>query len=657
MSSIINYCKTANECKQKGDYDSAIENFKNALEIDPYNLSIYNDLGIIYYCKKDYKSAIKIYEKAIEVNPSYAIAYNNLGIICYEQQNYLESINNYQKAINLNPKYYDAYHNLGNAYFKINRHDKAIEIYKKALEINPVSAHIYNNLGISYSNIGQYDLSIKNFKKVTGLQPDYIDAYYNLAEIYSKKNDQENALNYYLKTIELKPDYLDTSTKLGHLYAGRKEYKLAVDCYNHSLKFNQNLSDVDLYNNLGVCYQNIKQYELAAEAYNKAIKLNPAHIESYCNLGVTYSFLEQLEESETCYKKVIGLNPEYADAYYNLAILNTKQNMIKESIKNYEKSVKLDPNPNRIFNLSMNCLLSGNYKKGLELYEIRTKLENYKLLNIPKFDKPKWDGKSFKGKTLYIYSEQGYGDSIQFSRYIFQLKNLGGKILFKPQAGLEKLFRQSHIPAEIIDNNVKNEDINFDIHCSIVSLPYLLNARIDNVPAAKKYLYSDPETVAFYKEKYFDNNLFKIGIKWQGNAVGDINRAASLENFYKLTKLKNIKLYSLQKDFGIEQLKDKPDNIDIINLGDTFKDFADTAAAIQNLDLIVTIDTSVAHLAGAMNKPTIILIPYCPEWRWLLDREDTPWYKSAKLFRQKERNNWDEVLQRVFEELNKTIII
>ena len=992
MNLSINYYETANQYKQKGEYDLAIENFIRAIKSEPNNIAMYNDLGICYYVTNNYNKAIETYENALKINPEYATAYNNLGIIYFDTQNIEKSIISYKKAIEFNPKYADAYNNLGNLYssvekyenaienykkaidldvnhfsaynnlgltlFAIENYNAAIDCYKKALTINPQYSDSYNNLGHVYLEIKEFDLAIANVKKALEFNPENAEAYNNLGLLYYNKKLFDLSVNSYEKAIRLKQnfyaaifnlssvyfiqgefkagfdlyesrfhannkekicltnflkpkwngnsienktiyvyyeqgfgdtlmfsryllslnsigakvlfkvqkhleslfeknnlkakiisqdtpddsiefdehipllslprifktnlenipyssgylqanpekaalykekyfnnnkfkvgifwqgnpkgmkeraaslrnfykiseitnvelyslqkgygigqldelpdsiniidlgsgfnDYSDTAAaianldlvitidtsiahlaaamnkptwivlsyipewrwlldredtpwyksvrlfrqkeknnweevfdrvccelniKIGHLYAEKNEFNLAIECYNKSLKFDFNQNFIDVYNNLGVCYHNTKQYEFSIEFYKKAIELKHDSVESYCNMGVAYSYLNKDEEAESCYKKAIGLNKEYADAYYNLAILDTKHNRINDSLENYEKSVKLDPNPDRIFNLSMNYLLSGNYKKGLKLYEIRTELEKYKLLNIPTFSNPKWDGRPFKGKTLYIYSEQGLGDSIQFSRYIFQVKHLGGEILFKPQAGLERLFRQSHIPAEIIDNNVKNEDIKFDIHCSIVSLPYLLNSKIDNIPLAKKYLYSDPETFALYKEKYFNNDFLKIGIKWQGNVVGNGNRAASLENFYKLAKLKNIKLYSLQKDFGIEQLKDKPENIDIINLGETFRDFADTAAAVQNLDLIITIDTSVAHLAGAMNKPTWILIPYCPEWRWLLDREDTPWYKSARLFRQKEEGNWDEVLDRVYKELINT---
>jgi len=443
--------------------------------------------------------------------------------------------------------------------------------------------------------------------------------------------------------------YCELSIKIGNLYAERKKFEKALECYNIPLKFNYNVLEV--YNNMGVCYHNLAKYEQAIDSYKELLKYKPDSVETYCNLGAAYSYSERHQESEDCYIKAAELNPNYPEAYYNRALLYARQNMTDKAIEYYEKSIQLDPHPNKIFNLATSYLLKGDYEKGLYLYENRVKMEKYKPLRIPEFDKPKWDGTPLNGKTIYVYTEQGFGDSIQFSRYIFQLNEMGGKIKFKPQWEVERLFMQSNFPVEMIDRFTGHHKVEFDVHSPVMSLPYLLKAKPDNIPISGKYLYASPNEIAVHKKRFFDNDCFKIGIKWNGTTI----KTVMLEHFYRLAELNNVKFYSLQTDINTENIKNKPENFEIIDIGSSFHDFADTAAAIENLDLVISVDTSVAHLAGALGKPVWILIPFCPEWRWFMDREDTPWYGSARLFRQKHKNNWEEVFDRIYEELAQSI--
>ena len=227
-------------------------------------------------------------------------------------------------------------------------------------------------------------------------------------------------------------------------------------------------------------------------------------------------------------------------------------------------------------------------------------------------------------KTIYVYAEQGFGDTIMFSRYIPLLENISKKVIFRPQVQLKELFENNFPNVKILDDSIADEDIQFDAHIPLLSLPLMFKTDLSSIPFSEGYLKADPDKINFYKNKYFCNEKYKIGIFWNADHRYVPEKSISLSYFYRFAQLQNIELYSLQKGYGREQLKDLPDSIKITDMGAGFNDYSDTAAAIANLDLLITVDTSVAHLAGAMNKPRLVIASCRTEWRWMLDREDTP---------------------------------
>lgn len=573
------------------------------------------------------------------------VYYFNLGLSLEKEGQYEKAIEAFINASEINPEYPNIFYNLGNTYAKTSQHKLAISAYKKAIKLAPDQYLYFNNLAVVYAQTKKYELAIKNFKEVIKIKGDNLDTLNNLKKVYTEILSEEKSIK---NKTELNNNLAETCSKIGFIYANDKKYKLAIDEYNKALELNPKLFDA--YCNLAVSYTALNEYNLALENYNKAIKHNPNRADLYSNLGVLHANKQDYHTAIANYNKAIELNPNYAEAYYNLGISLMNINKVDEAICAYKKAVELSPDSKKTFNLGLSYLVNKDFKKGFKCYESRINMSSYKKLKVPKFSKPKWNGESLKDKTIYVYPEQGLGDSIQFSRYLYILKDMAKKVIFKPQESLVKLFKQTDLPTNIdIVDKISEDD--FDFYCSIMSLPYLLNTDVNEIPCSSKYLHADPDKVSWYNEKYFKNDSFKIGIKWYGNPMGDKNRSAQLKNFYKLASLPNVKLYSLQKDEGIEQLKHLPNNFEIIDLGSTFNDFTDTAATIENLDLVITIDTSVAHLSAAMEKPTWILIPFKPEWRWFLDSETTPWYDSVKLFRQKTTDDWDSVIELIYKEL------
>ena len=253
---------------------------------------------------------------------------------------------------------------------------------------------------------------------------------------------------------------------------------------------------------------------------------------------------------------------------------------------------------------------------------------------------------------MLIQYEQGFGDSIQFLRYVEQIKPLAKKIIFRTRDKLLDLLKINLNGFEVIGQSLPIEELQFDYHIPLMSLPKVLNSKIDNIPLAQGYIKADAKKTEEYKKNFFDNDYFKIGISWNGTEGGSQKRSIPLELFYPLTKMKNTKVYSFQKGLGSGQLELLPPNVEIVDLGNTFDDFSDTAAAMSNLDLFITSDNGNLNLAGAMGKKAFLLLTQYPDWRWFFDEETTPWYNSVKIFKQANENDgWEPVMQRAFKEL------
>jgi len=611
------YINLGNAYIEKGDADSAIDSYYHALNLEPDNPKIFYNLAHSYKSKSDLDAAINYYNKAIGLNPSYQAAYVNLGNIYMAQRMFNDAIICYQKATNLDPNDASTYNSLGGAFLDINQFDEAIINLERAVKIKPDYVNAYINLGNAYIKKDEIDKAINCLEFAIELNPRNYLSYVSLGNAVLEKDELDKALNLFQTAFSLKPDEAGILLTIGNVYIKKDQLDEALATFNRLLELDPN--SFDAYLNIGNTYLKKFNNDKVIEYCEKALELKPDFAEAYLNIGNAYKNKRDIDKSLYYFKKAVESKPDYADAH---------------------------------FNLGTTYLLNKDFDNGWVEYEWRIKR---KKSGCPKLDfiQPKWDGSSLKDKTIYISYEQGYGDTIQFARFLPVLSSMGANVKFKIQASMEQLFNQSNLNAEIINSNYPDNLIKFDTYTYLMSLPYLLKLKANDIPFSNGYLKADINKVSSYKESYFNNDKFKVGIKWKGNPKGNKYREIPLKYFYSLANIANIKLYSLQKGDGIEQLTDLPNEVEIINLGDSFNDFSDTAAAIENLDLVISNDTSIAHLAGALGKQTWILISAISEWRWLLDIDTSPWYDSIRLFRQKEVKNWDEVFERVSSNLRK----
>lgn len=411
-------------------------------------------------------------------------------------------------------------------------------------------------------------------------------------------------------------------------------------------------------NLLGFLNVQTNRFSEAVSYLKKAVERYPNFFEAWFNLGLAYKGMDDLENAIFAYKKAIELEPENVTANFNLANTYECINETEKAIEYYEQAYKYNKDENDTYLpyfLSICYIKAKNFEKGLPLHEYRHSkafaIECQRVIHKDMDTKPLWDGTPMPDKTIFVYYESALGDTLQYVRYLDCIKGMFKKVFFKPQLAFIDFFKENNFGAEIIESRTLPEDVVFDVHIPLMSIPCVLGHFSEEIPLSEGYLKANSDKTKVFKEKYFNNDKLKIGFKWMGNTIYDMTRVINIESFYKLFEMPNTQFYSLQKGEGIEEFEKIPKKYNVVDLSEEFNDFGDTAAAVENLDLVICNDTSVAHLAAAMGKPTWILLPFVQNWRWHTDISYSPWYKSAKLFKQTEPSNWEEVFEQVLKEL------
>ena len=519
------------------------------------------------------------------------------------------------------------------SYHQTGQLDKAKEIYLELLKENSNSTTILNLLGVLYLKQQKYDEAEKFIKKAMELEPNTNTAY-NLGLIFYGKSDFKNAAKYFEQSIEDEND-TDLIKQIASCYEKANDNPNTLKYY---LKLNGKYpKNLEYIRKLATLFNADNDTENALKFYLKSFELDKKDHIACTNLGSLYEKLNDTEKAKEFYKKSFKLKPNY-EAYHNLGILLRKQKKYNDSISCLQQALKLKPNdPKTELSLGMSYLIIKDFKNGFLHYR-------NKRPELKKRYHDDWDGKHYNEATALVYCGGGFGDYIMFSRYLPMLKNYFKETILQVPKELEKLINMNFPDFKTSSDK---DEIAYNKSICMIDLPYLLNMDIDDIPDIK-YTY-DKAKAAGYKEKYFNTDKQKIGIFFKGNQNVFKNRSIPLKEMSSLFSLNNCKFYSFQKNDEENQLEQFKQ--ELVDLGTTFEDFSDTASALVNLDVLVTIDSGIAHLAGALGVRTFLMLPYANEWRWFDDAKTTPWYKSIELFRQKEEGNWHSVINEIYNKL------
>lgn len=466
-----------------------------------------------------------------------------------------------------------------------------------------------------------------------------------------------NARDLYLEILKEEPQNDEVWDFLGLLYYQTKKYPESEDCIKKAIEINPRLYYIE---NLARLYRDKGDSQTAIALYEDIIKAAPSY-ENLFNLAMTYKNSNQRQKAKETYYKAINANPHRYESYFNLAYLAMYDKQPQEAVRCYEKALELNPDDWEImYFLSLAYMQTKNYEKGLKWFESRlcrksAIVSQQKVYPNLIREKPIWQGEDLKNKVLYTYYEAGFGDVLMFYRYMPILTSMCKKVIIKPQTGLAPLFRENSYGAEIIEIFDFESELHFDYHLPFLSVPYVLGLKGDNIFIHHDdgYLKANPAKINYYKKRYFNTDKFKIGIKWQGNAHYDRERILNVEDFFPLFELPNTQFYSCQTLEGAEEFEKIRGKYNVIDLGSTFSNFSDTAGALENMDLIIANDTSLVHLAGAMKKQTMVLLPYVYNWRWHTDLTKCDWYDTVKIYRQDTPGDWKSVFVDVKQDLER----
>ena len=483
--------------------------------------------------------------------------------------------------------------------------------------------------------------------------------YFDKAFLLHSKGNLQEAQNLYKKIIKENPEDAEVLNLLGLGELQLKNYDKATEFITRAI----DLKKVGyFYESLAHVYFEQKNYEKELETRLEEENIFGLNFELAFGIGLAYKNLMNFEKSETYYLKALEFDKSSRDTCFNLANLYTFFQKPEKARDYYLKCIEINPNDREAkYFLALNYFRMKDYKKGLLYFETRLCREtaiNTEIITYPNLIPASkiWQGEDISDKVLYTYYEAGFGDMIMFARYLNLLSSKCKKIILKPQIELSQLFRENFPNVEVMDYFYDEKDLRFDIHIPFLSIPYALGLNSETMFVSRdKYLRADEQKVIKYKEKFFDNDKFKIGIKWQGNTYYETGRVINVDAFSGLFEMDNVQVYSAQTFEGAEEFEKLSAKYDIIDLSKSFKDFSYTAAAVENLDLVICNDTSLAHLAGAMGKPCIVLLPYNYNWRWHMDLNYCDWYESVKLYRADKQESWNSVMNRIIQDIKPEI--
>jgi len=469
----------------------------------------------------------------------------------------------------------------------------------------------------------------------------------------------DKALFFYKAILKLNPRHFDALQLSGTIAAQTMQWKKALKLFNDALKINN--KNAYVYNNLGTVNIALKYWNEALANFNQAIELKHDYAEAYSNRGRVLQELDHLEEALVNYDKAIELKIDYQKAYYNRGLVLHELKRLEDAIHSYDKAIELSPNFAEAHNnKAISLLLRGDFVEGFKEYEWRWFAEESSNSAGKRiFTQPLWLGKeTIANKTILLYSEQGLGDTLQFCRYAKFVNTLGAKVILEVQKPLFKLLQNLNGVSQIV---VRGSALPpFDCQCPLMSLPLAFKTTIENIPNEVPYI-----DVIVEKEnkwqRHIDDAFFNVAICWQGNPVGkaDAGRSFPVSLFKNLANINGVKLISLQKNEGTEQLDNLQLDMKVERLSKDFDDgdraFLDSVTVMKAVDLVITSDTALTHLAGALGIKTWLPLKYVPDWRWMLDTRDSPWYPNHRLFRQKIKDDWSDVFEEIELELRKLV--
>ena len=677
----------AQQLHQQGLFNEAKKAYESLLKIQTKNAEALHGLGLIAYMQQKYQEGIKYINQAIQISPE-ANYFNNRGTIYFALKKYPEAEIDYKKALRLQPNLTDAKFNIANLYSEISRIQDALNFYNQILCDEPLHLEALYNRGNTYKQEKRLEEARQDYDQVLRMNPKHQNALLNRGNVFLGMEELDLAIDSYSLAIEVDTTFSEALICRANAYSLQKKYELVVidlmqviqlrpdhkesyyglanalkdQYYFHdAVSYYQKAIAIDPYyyealTNLANTLRRLKVFDQAAVYYSQAVQARPHSAEAYSNLGNILHDIKRTDLAIDAYVKALEIDSKDQRALYNLGNIFKELNQLDEALEqfNYVLSMAPDSIETR-FAKGMIYLTQGKYKEGFELYELRWQRESL-VTKLRKYEQPLWTGQeSLENKTILIYIEQGLGDTIQFSRLIPELAKRGAQVLFEVQKPVINLMQQIPGVTKLIPYQDPLPD--FDYYCPLLSLPAKLGLELERIPLSQGYLKTQPNYVDKWQKILGTKTKPRIGLVCSGNSMheNDQNRSILLFELIPFlpTEFEYVCLQKEMREVDRQMLQKYPL---FKSYGDDLETFDDTAALCELMDIVISVDTSVAHLSGALAKKTYLLIPYCPDWRWMLNREDSPWYDAMKIYRQEYSNQWHTTFVKLANDLKSELL-
>ena len=630
---------------QAGRLAEAEQTYNRILAIQPDHFDSLHLLGIVFHQRGEHTQALWHIDLALKINPINIPALNSRGIALRELKRFEDALASYDRALKLLPDFAEALLGRGDALKELRRFEEALASYDRAVAVRPDYVQAHANRGDILNRLERFEEALASYDRAVAVHPDFADAHANRANVLHALKRFDEAMASHDRALALRPDLAEAHTNRGSTLHELMWFDEALASHDRALALRPDYTEAHY--NRGNALHKLKRFAEALASYERALALRPDFVEALANRGVALDGLNWFEEALASYDRALAVRPDYAKAFVDQGDTLFQLRRFEEALASYDRAIALRPDDVEAHCHEGMCrMLIGDFERGWQKLEwawIAVRQRNAKRI----FSQPQLFGSNaLEGKTVLLHAEQGFGDIIQFCRYVPLVAERGARVILEVYETLRELMSTLPGVAQIVTAGEPLPD--FDMHCPLLSLPLALGAGSATILSQTPYLRASPQAVMDWNERLGPRHRPRIGLAWSGQPShdNDHNRSMKLGSFLPPLAGFDATYVSLLQDVRED---DTPvlQRSDILHFGKELKTYADTAALIANLDLVISVDTSVAHLAGALAKPLWILLPFTPDWRWLLDRDDSPWYPTARLFRQDETRSWDSVMARV----------
>jgi len=599
--------------------------------------------AVLYQRSGRLAEAAEICSEILRSKARHFEAQHLLGVLRHQQGRSAEAIDLLSAVVKTRPDPM-VLSNFGAVLQDLGRHAEALGVYDQALALDPERAEVHNNRASALIELRRFEEAVAACNRAAAMRPTYAEALFNRGIALHELGRHEEALASFDRTLILVPSLAQAHQRRGAVLMAIKRYTAALEAFDRAIAARPD--HVEALYNRGLALDALKRPDEALAAFDRVLAMDPTHVQALNNRGVVLDETKRHAEAVASYGRAISLKADYFEALTNRATALVEIERYDEAMADYAAALAMTPNDvESRWNRSLLLLRRGDFLSGWKEYEWRRR-QSWWLARD--FSGPEWDGRNVSGQKLLFYAEQGLGDTIQFARFAGVVARAGATVTLEVQPELERLVSSLEGVSVIAKGGVLPE---YDAHLPLMSLPHILGVTTESLPACVPYLNAEPARIAFWVQT-LPRDGFKVGIVWQGNpkAPGDRGRSIPLAAFGPLAKIPGVRLISLQKNEGTEQLRELPATMSIETLGPGFDSdgnaFLDSGAVIMNLDLVVTSDTAMAHLAGALGRPTFLALKRVADWRFMIKGE-SPWYPTMRLFRQNVDGDWKSVFDEI----------